>query len=93
MSQMINLSLLDKQEKELKSRLDTAKKDLEQAMKEHDIKSIDNDYIKATITKASETISVDLKELKEEEPETYQGLIEDYPKITKRKAFLYLKVK
>lgn len=63
---------LEKQEKDIKAQL-------EEAMLEHEIKSIDNEYIKITRVKASETVSVDLKELEEKEIETFDELMEDYP--------------
>lgn len=63
---------LEKQEKEIK-------KQLEEAMMEHEIKTIDNEFIKITRVEASETVTVDLKELEEKESETFDELFEDYP--------------
>ena len=63
---------LEKQEKDIKVQL-------EEAMLEHDIKSIDNEFIKITRDEASETVTVDLKELGEKESETFDELFEDYP--------------
>lgn len=55
-----------------------------EAMLENGIKSIDNDLVKVTVTKASESTSIDLKEFQKKEPVSYAELLEDYPKVTKR---------
>lgn len=45
-----------------------------------------NDFVTISYTKASETTSVDLKQLEEKEPDLFKELLEDYKKVTKRKA-------
>lgn len=64
-------------------------------MLEHGVKSIDNDFVKVTVTKASESesVSVDLKELQKKEPRLYGELVEDYPKVTKRSESVRVTVK
>lgn len=62
-------------------------------MLEHGVKSIDNDFVKVTVTKASESVNVDLKELQKKEPRLYGELVEDYPKVTKRAESVRVTVK
>ena len=45
-----------------------------------------NDFVTVSYTSASETTSIDLKKLEEKEPELFNELVEDYKKVTKRKA-------
>lgn len=45
-----------------------------------------NDYVTVSYTKASETTSIDLKQLEEKEPDLFNDLVKDYTKVTKRKA-------
>ena len=45
-----------------------------------------NDFVTVSYTSASETTSIDLKKLEEKEPEVFNELVEDYKKVTKRKA-------
>lgn len=46
MAVMENIALLEKQVKDLQDKQKALKADLEKAMDEYDIKSIDNDYLK-----------------------------------------------
>lgn len=81
------------QEKELAAKTKQLKLDLENAMDEHGIKSIDNDLLKITRIEASSSTSIDLKELQKKEPKLYGELLEDYPKVTNRKASVRFTVK
>ena len=45
-----------------------------------------NDFVTVSYTSASETTSIDLKQLEEKEPELFNDLVKDYSKVTKRKA-------
>ena len=60
---------------------------------EYNIKSFKNDYVTITNIEPSKTISVDLKKLEEEEPDTYKGLIEDFPKVKNTKGYVRIVVK
>lgn len=62
-------------------------------MVKYDVKSIDNDVLKATIVSASTSESIDIKEFEKQEPVDYAQLKEDYPKITTRKPSLRITVK
>lgn len=74
-----DISSLNTQIKELQAEEKAIKAQLEEAMQEHDIKSIDNDYIRITFVDESETVKLDLKEMENKEPETFEELMEDYP--------------
>jgi regulator of replication initiation timing len=78
--------LLEKEEKKIKEQL-------EKAMNEYNIKSIDNQYIRITRIDESTSTTIDLKALEKEEPELYKELLEDYPKVTHKKSYLTFKVK
>ena len=78
--------LLEKEEKKIKEQL-------EKAMNEYNIKSIDNQYIRITRIDESTSTTIDLKALEKEEPELYKELLEDYPKVTHKISYLTFKVK
>nr|WP_235962399.1 hypothetical protein [Heyndrickxia coagulans] len=90
---MANIALLEKQVKEMQEQQKALKAKLEGAMDEHGIKSIDNEYLKITRVAASTSKSIDLKKLQEKEPKLYGELLEDYPKVSNRKAYVQIKVK
>lgn len=77
---------LEDQEKKLKEQL-------EKAMNDYGIDSIDNQFIKITRVKGSSSISIDLKTLESKDNNLYKVLLDDYPKITTKKAYLMFKVK
>lgn len=77
---------LEKEEKDLK---DT----LEKLFNEYGLKTFKNDYFSITRVADSESKSIDLKDMEKKEPELYAELLEDYPKITKRKGYIRISVK
>lgn len=83
--------------KEEKERLEKINADLRSqlqvVMNEFGVTSFKNDYVTISNVAESETITVDLNKLKEKEPECYEGLIADYPKVTKRKGYVRITVK
>lgn len=93
MQVMADIQALTKQEKELTQQTKDLKADLEKAMDEHNIKSIDNEFLKITRVGPSETTSIDIKKMKEKEPDLHEELLADYPKVTKRKAYVRFTVK
>lgn len=93
MSVMANFALLNQQIKNAQEKLDGIKNQLIEGMDQYDIKSIDNDYCKISRVEASESKSIDLKAVKKEEPKLYAELLEDYPKVSKRKASIRIMVK
>jgi len=90
---MAEIQALTKQEKEYAAKVKDLKVGLEKAMDEHNIKSIDNEFLKITRVAPSESTSIDLKAMKEKEPDLHEELLEDYPKVTKRKAYVRFTVK
>lgn len=90
---MAELSAIEQQRKIIEKKAKEIKAELEKAMDEYNIQSIDNEYVKITRIEASETVSIDLKELQKKEPELYDELLKDYPKVTKRKAYVRITVK
>lgn len=90
---MANIALLDKQVKEMQEQQKALKADLEKAMNEYEIKSIDNEYLKITRVEESTSTSIDLKALQKKEPALYGELLEDYPKVTVKKAHVRITVK
>nr|DAI51522.1 MAG TPA: hypothetical protein [Caudoviricetes sp.] len=88
-----NLKEIEQEKKKLETTSKKFKEELLNAMLEHGVKSIDNDFVKVTVTKASESVSVDLKELQKKEPRLYGELLEDYPKVTKRAESIRVTVK
>ena len=93
MAVMENIALLEKQVKDLQDKQKALKAELEKAMDEYNIQSIDNEFVKITRVEASESKTIDLNKLQEKEPDLYNELLEDYPKITKRKAYVKITVK
>lgn len=87
------LSEITKQKKQLEDAEKRFKEQLEKAMDQYDIKSIDNHFVKITRVNGSTSTSVDLKAMQEKEPKLYGELLEDYPKVTTKKSYLTFKVK
>lgn len=87
------LADITKQKKLIEDQEKKVKADLEKAMDAYGIKSIDNRFLKITRVNGSTSTSIDLKALEKEEPKLYAELLEDYPKVTNRKAYLTFKVK
>jgi len=93
MAVMANIALLEKQVKEITEKQKSLKAELEAAMDEYNIKSIDNEYLKITRVAESTSTSIDLKALQKKEQALYRELLEDYPKVTVRKAYVKITVK
>lgn len=77
---------IEKEEKDLKDKL-------ENLFNEYNLTSYKNDYFSISKVGESESKSVDLKTMEKKEPELYGELLEDYPKITKRKSYIRISVK
>lgn len=90
---MRKLSELNAEKKRLDALDAELREKLTTAMEEYGVTNFKNDYVSITKIDASESVSVDLKALEKKEPECYKGLIEDYPKVTKKKAYVRITVK
>ena len=86
--QFQQLRAIEEEKKRLDGISKQVKEKILQAMLENDVKGLENDIVKITVTKASESTSVDLKELQKQEPRLYGELLEDYPKVTRRSESL-----
>ena len=90
---MRKLSELNAEKKRIDA-LDAELRDkLVKAMDDYGIVNFTNDYVSITRVDASESVSVDLKAFEKAEPECYEGLIKDYPKVTKKKAYVRITIK
>lgn len=92
---MSSLAAMTKQKKVLEDQEKNVKEQLEKAMDEFGIKSVDNQYLKITRVAASKgTKTVDLVKMQKEEPELFEELIADYPKTSgAKKSFVRFDVK
>lgn len=77
---------LEKQEKAIKAKLT-------ELCEEHDIKSLDNEFVKISYIKGSETTSINLTRLKQQEPEAYEQLAQDYPKVITKRPYVRITAK
>lgn len=75
---------LDIQKKSIEERVSKIKETLEKDYLTTE--GYKNDIVTVSYTSASETTSIDLKQLEEKEPELFNDLVKDYKKVTKRKA-------
>lgn len=82
------LNDLKRQIKTLEKQEEDLKKGIEEAMEHYGVKSFKNEYITISYVAESQSETIDLKLLQAQEPELYSELLEDYRKITKRKAYV-----
>ena len=90
---MTKLAQSEQLVREVKEMQEAYKRELKNSMKKYNIKSIDNDLVKVTVVPESESTTVDLKTFKEKEPDEYEALLADYPKVVKRSSYVRIKVK
>ena len=91
---------LDVEKKDLEARLEEIKK-AEEQIKEKFLEQfeatglvkLENDDVMITYVAPSETETIDLKTLSAKEPELNNRLLKDYPKISKRKAYVRITCK
>ena len=75
---------LDIQKKSIEERVSKIKETLEKDYLTTE--GYKNDIVTVSYTSASETTTIDLKQLEEKEPELFKDLVKDYKKVTKSKA-------
>ncbi|PGC86200.1 hypothetical protein [Bacillus toyonensis] len=90
---MTAIAIHTQQEKNLAAQSKKLKEELEKAMDEHGITSIDNNLIKITRVEATTSTTIDVTKLKSVEPQLYGELLGDYPKVSNRKAHVKFTVK
>lgn len=93
MSDMEGYAVIDQEIKNLTEKRNVFRDNLLEAMEKYDIKSIDNDVVKISLVEPSESTTVDLKKFEKQEPVDFAQLLEDYPKVTKRKSSIRITVK
>lgn len=79
--------------KELEDTKEKVRKELLQAMEYYGLRSIDNDILTMTVVAPSVSTTIDTKAIRISEPDTYEDLLEKYPKVTERRQSLRIKVK
>lgn len=77
------LKSINDAKKRLADREKEAKEKLEKELTDEGYK---NDFVTISYSKPSESVSIDTSKLCELEPELYNELLRDYPKVSKRKA-------
>lgn len=87
------LAELKKQQEALATTEKEVKAQIEKSMEEYGVKSLKNEFITISHVEGSTSTSIDLKKLQEKEPDLYKELLEDYPKVTNKKASVRFTVK
>lgn len=77
---------LEEQEKKIKD-------DLTFAMKLNGITSIDNDYVVISHIAETESVALDTKAFRQDDPDLYNEVMNKYNKRTKKKAYVRITVK
>lgn len=93
LSDMRSYAVIDREIKNLTEKRNVFRDNLLEAMEKYGVKSIDNDVVKISLVEPSESITVDLKKFEKQEPVDFAQLLEDYPKVTKRKVSIRITVK
>lgn len=87
------LKALKKEKERLEDEEKKLKKAIEDLFNEYDLKSFNNDYFSISRVGESESVSIDLKALEKKENKLYEELVNDYPKVSKRKAYIRISLK
>ena len=93
---MVTMQKIADLEKTIKELDDTRKKvraELQEAMEFYGLRSVDNDILTLTLVAPSVSTTIDTSALRREDPDTYDRLIEVYPKKTERRQSLRMKLK
>ena len=70
-----------------------AERFVQEAMELYGLRSVDNDILTLTLVAPSVSTTIDTTALRMEDPDTYEKLIEVYPKKTERRQSLRMKLK
>ena len=93
MATMQNIADLEKTITQLEDTKKKVREELKQAMEFYGLRSVDNDILTMTLVAPSVSTTIDTTTLRREDPDTYDRLIEVYPKKTERKASIRMKIK
>nr|DAE29762.1 MAG TPA: hypothetical protein [virus sp. ctyMK1] len=87
------LALMNSQKKEIEKQENEVKKMLLEGMKKYGIDAIDNDLVRINYIPKSESVSVDLKKLRVEDPDTYRAIELAHNKRITKKEHIRITVK
>ena len=79
--------------KGLEDTKEAVRKELLEAMEFYGLRSIDNDILTMTLVAPSVSTTIDTKAIRLNDPDTYEDLLDKYPKVTERRQSLRIKVK
>lgn len=85
---MKELARMDARKKKLEEQIDAAKRGIMEAMETYGVTGFKNDIITISYVPESQTESIDIKQLQNEEPELYEELLRDYRKVSKKQAYV-----
>lgn len=74
--------------KELEETKKKVRAEIQEAMEFYGVRSFENDFLKLTLVAPSVSTTIDTKALRISDPDTYDTLMEKYPKVTERKQSL-----
>lgn len=93
LSVMKNIAHFAKRKSEIEAKDKALRDELLKLCEEYGVESVDNEFVKISYVKGSESVSVDLKQLQSKEPDLYSELLEDYPKKSVRKPYMRIVAK
>ena len=79
--------------KELTETKDKVRAEIQRAMEDYNIRSIENDILKITLVAPSVSTTIDTKALRMRDPDTYEDLLDEYPKTIERKQSLRITIR
>ena len=79
--------------KELEDTKKKVRAEIQEAMEFYGIRSFENDILKLTLVAPSVSTTIDTSALQINDPDTYDSLIEVYPKKTERKQSLRVTIR
>ena len=89
---LLKIKDMEESKRELEEKLKEVKKQIEEAMTEYNVTSVKTSFMNIIKTKDSESTSIDLKKLKEEEHDLYEKLLNKDPKVTKRSGSIQFRL-
>lgn len=84
---------LEKDAKRIEEKKKKVRQEILEAMEFYNLRSFDYDLFKLTVVAPSVSTTIDTKALRISDPDTYDKLIEVYPKKTERKSSLRVTLK
>ena len=88
-----SLAFITKQQKQLKEQEAEIKGVLLAGMKKHNIASIDNEIVRINYIPESESVAIDTKKWRADDPDSYHEIEKKYNKRTKKSEYIRITVK